>query len=158
MRAYIEKLGVGMGKRLAGIIGGDLFISNVLIIIGSVIPYDGVPQEDLVTVALPVTIIFSTLNTGGIVYALICFLFNAIFHKKRYMRCNLPMNYTSECFTILPQAIVLFCYLRLIRLDSPNLNYLIIFGSCAIYMSCVLFVTPTLNPSVVSALCIVSYV
>ena len=44
---------------------------------------------------------------------------------------------------------------RLIRLDSPNLNYLIIFGSVTVYISCIVFVVPTLNPLLVSALCAV---
>ena len=46
---------------------------------------------------------------------------------------------------------------RLIRLNSPNLNYLIICGAVMIFISDVLFVIPTLNPFTVSITCIVSY-
>ena len=46
---------------------------------------------------------------------------------------------------------------RLIRLDSPNVNYLIISGAIIVYISDIAFVIPTLNPSVVSALCVVSW-
>ena len=45
---------------------------------------------------------------------------------------------------------------RIIRLNSPNLNYLIIFGSIFVYLSCIVFVIPTLDPAAVSALCVVS--
>ena len=52
------------------------------IIIGD-IPYDGEPREEFVTVMVPVTAIFIVLSISGIIYAVICFMFNAIFHKKR---------------------------------------------------------------------------
>ena len=73
-------------------------------LIGYVIPYDGVPQEDLVTVALPVTIISSALSIGGIIYALICFLFNAIFHKKRWGVVLSKDSMQLYSFVLLPQA------------------------------------------------------
>ena len=47
------------------------------------IPYDGEPREEFVTIMVPVTTIFLILNIVGIVYAVICLMFNAIFHKKR---------------------------------------------------------------------------
>lgn len=45
---------------------------------------EDIPSEEFVTIALPVTVIFMVLNTVGLVYAFICLMFNAIFHKKRY--------------------------------------------------------------------------
>lgn len=92
----------------------------------SYIPYDGVPIVEIVTVSRTVTIVFLALNSTGFIYAIMCLLFNIVFQKK-----------------------------RLVRLDSPNLNYLIILGSLMIYTSCIAFVTPTRTPSVVSALCMV---
>ena len=47
------------------------------------IPYDGEPREEFVSIAVPVTTVFSVLNIGGIIYAIICLLFNVIFHNKR---------------------------------------------------------------------------
>ena len=47
------------------------------------IPYDGEPREEFVTIIAPVTAIFIVLNIGGIIFAVICSMFNAIFHKKR---------------------------------------------------------------------------
>ena len=45
--------------------------------------------------------------------------------------------------------------IRLIRLDSPNLNYLIIFGTIVIFIGGVFFVMPVLSSSALPALCVV---
>lgn len=45
---------------------------------------------------------------------------------------------------------------RLVRLTSPNLNYVMIVGISLIYCSAILFVIPTISPPVVVALCLVS--
>ena len=50
---------------------------------GGVIPYDGVPLEEVVSVAVSLTVIFSILNTAGIVFAVACLTFNFIFRNKR---------------------------------------------------------------------------
>ena len=42
---------------------------------------------------------------------------------------------------------------RLIRLSSHNLNYLIGVGAFILYVDTLLFVIPTTNPKVVTALC-----
>ena len=47
------------------------------------VPYDGTPREEIVTIALPVTVICSALNICGIICAVICLLFNIIFRKKK---------------------------------------------------------------------------
>ena len=47
------------------------------------VPYDGEPREEFVTIMVPVMTTFLVLNIGGIMYALICLMFNAVFHKKR---------------------------------------------------------------------------
>ena len=58
------------------------------------VPYDGVPSEEYVTIALPVTVIFMLLNIIGIICAVISLLFNAIFHNKRY-NCVLAITVYS---------------------------------------------------------------
>lgn len=45
---------------------------------------------------------------------------------------------------------------RIIRLNSPNLNYLLILGAVLIYLTGIVFVIPTNDPGVLPALCIVS--
>ena len=52
--------------------------------------------------------------------------------------------------------LIIDCVFRIVRLDSPNLNYLIISGVIIIYLCGILLVVPTLVGSVVSSLCIVS--
>ena len=42
---------------------------------------------------------------------------------------------------------------RLIRLSSPNLNYLIGAGAIILYVDIYLFIIPTTNPQTVAALC-----
>lgn len=108
-------------------------------------PYDGVPREEIVTLALPVTVILSILNICGIAYAVICLLFNVIFRKKRLL------TQLSNTWTVIKY----FFIHRLVRLDSPKINYLIISGAIMVYTGGIAFVIPTLIPSNVSALCIV---
>jgi hypothetical protein len=60
-----------------------VFLQQLFIVTVGHIPYDGEPREEYVTIMTPITVIFIILNISGIVYAVICFMFNAIFHKKR---------------------------------------------------------------------------
>ena len=50
---------------------------------GGLIPYDGVPTEKEVSVDLSLTVIFSVLATAGIVFAVVCLVFNFIFRDKK---------------------------------------------------------------------------
>ena len=50
---------------------------------GDLIPYDGVPLEEEVSVALPLTVTFAILAAAGIVFAVACLVFNCIFRKKK---------------------------------------------------------------------------
>ena len=54
-----------------------LFISS-----GGEAPYDGVPTEEVVSVDLSLTVIFSVLATAGIVFGVACLVFNFIFRNK----------------------------------------------------------------------------
>ena len=50
---------------------------------GGLIPYDGVPLQEQVSVDLSLTIVFAILATAGIVFAVACFAFNCIFRNKK---------------------------------------------------------------------------
>ena len=54
------------------------------------IPYDGVPVEEDVSVTLSVTVIFFILSSAGIVFAIVCLIFNFIFRNRKwaYNICN----------------------------------------------------------------------
>ena len=46
------------------------------------IPYDGVPIEDEVTVEVALTVFFSILASVGVVFVVVCLVFNFVFRKK----------------------------------------------------------------------------
>ena len=50
---------------------------------GGIVPYDGVPTEEEVSVDLSLTVIFSILATAGIAFAVICLAVNFIFRNKK---------------------------------------------------------------------------
>ena len=50
---------------------------------GGVIPYDGVPWEQVVSLHLSVTVIFSILATAGIAFAVACLTFNCMFRNRK---------------------------------------------------------------------------
>jgi len=58
-------------------------ISSTTCIPGGVIPYDGVPLEQEVAVAIPITVTFSILAAVGIVFSVVCLAFNFVFRRKK---------------------------------------------------------------------------
>ena len=52
-------------------------------LLGGLVPYDGITDKVLVTVALPVTLIFVVLASAGIIFAILCLVFNFVFRNKR---------------------------------------------------------------------------
>lgn len=88
------------------------------------IPYDGVPEEVVVTIHISSASIFITLATAGLIFTLICLTFNFLFRKK-----------------------------RLIQLSSPNLNYLIGVGAILLYFDAYLLVAPTTDKTATTVKC-----
>ena len=64
-----------------------LFRSNITIADG--VPYDGVPEEEVVTVHVSVTAIFVFLATAGLVFTVLCLVFNFTYRKKKSVFCIL---------------------------------------------------------------------
>lgn len=60
---------------------------HLLILVGY-IPYDGTARTKMTTIALPVTITLSIINAIGIIFAVICLLFNIIYRKRRFNSCR----------------------------------------------------------------------
>ncbi len=50
------------------------------------IPYDGVPVEEIETVAVPLTVIYSFLSIAGIIFAIVCLIFNFVLRNKKYVK------------------------------------------------------------------------
>ena len=72
---------------------------------GGVIPYDGVPMEQEVAVAIPIIVIFSILAAVGIVFSVVCLAFNFIFRRKKWAiklcaqcnwRCTLSLVFVLD--------------------------------------------------------------
>ena len=51
---------------------------------------------------------------------------------------------------------MLYYTCRVIRLSSPNLNYILIFGVALVYLTGIVFAIPSDDPAVLPGLCIVS--
>lgn len=57
--------------------------SSITVRPDGLIPYDGVPIEMTETVELPLTVLYSLLATAGIIFAIICLVFNFHFRKQK---------------------------------------------------------------------------
>ena len=47
------------------------------------IPSDGIPIEEVVTVAVPLTVVYVILATAGLLFTVACLAFNFIFRERR---------------------------------------------------------------------------
>ena len=47
------------------------------------IPNDGIPIEEVVTVSVALTVVYATLATAGLVFAVVCLTFTFIFRHKK---------------------------------------------------------------------------
>ena len=47
------------------------------------VPYDGVPNEEVVSVEAGLAAAFIVLATAGIIFAVVCIIFNAVYRKKK---------------------------------------------------------------------------
>ena len=47
------------------------------------IPNDGIPIEEVVTVAVPLTVVYVILATAGLLFTVVCLAFNFIFRERR---------------------------------------------------------------------------
>ena len=47
------------------------------------VPYDGVPVVEVITTHVGLSVIYIIICTGGIIFAVICFIFNFMFRTKK---------------------------------------------------------------------------
>lgn len=61
------------------------FISGGFLIVffAAGIPYDGIPFEEVVTLHVSVTVIFLLLASAGMVFTVVCLIFNFAFRNRR---------------------------------------------------------------------------
>jgi gamma-aminobutyric acid type B receptor len=88
------------------------------------IPHDGIPLVEDVTIHLSLTILISLFVAAGLAFSIVCLVFNTLFRQR-----------------------------KLIRLSSPNLNYIICVGAIILYLDMILLVIPSTDRMVVSVLC-----
>ena len=59
------------------------FFSSLSLLDGT--PYDGAPIPQIQSIHVAVTVVFVTLSTAGIVFAIACMIFNFIFRERKYV-------------------------------------------------------------------------
>ena len=57
--------------------------SNCYLPPDNLVPYDGVPNEETVSVEAGLAAVFIVLATAGIIFALVCIIFNAVNRNKK---------------------------------------------------------------------------
>ena len=122
------------------------------------VPIDGVPNLKVVTVSLGVTVVYMMLATTGFGFAIVCLLFTFVFRNKRSCSMIETCLHSFIVFTYCS----MYCHIpfnawfRLIRLSSPNLNYIIGLGAIILYLNVIVLVIPTKNSDFAAVLCNVS--
>ncbi|CAI8035412.1 Gamma-aminobutyric acid type B receptor subunit 2 [Geodia barretti] len=88
------------------------------------VPTDGVPIEEVVTVTIGLTVVYVILAAAGLVFTIICLVFTIFFRNE-----------------------------RLIRLSSPNLNYMIGLGAIVLYINVIILVIPAKDTNLAAVIC-----
>ena len=62
-----------------------VYLINALLLyqLVGVPPYDGSPDNETMSVPLPVTIVYSLLSIGGIGFSVACLIFISVFRKRK---------------------------------------------------------------------------
>ncbi len=115
------------------------------------IPYDGKLVSVIVTVSTPLAVVYYLFATAGIILTLVCCVFNYAYRKTKWVYYQLQSAHINHSYCI--HAWFTF---RIVRLTSPNLNYLIIIGCLFIYISVYWYFIPSTNTDVVLTACCVS--
>ena len=55
------------------------------VLIDELVPYDGVPMEQIDTVPISLVVIVFLLVAAGITFTIVCLIFNFVFSNKRYV-------------------------------------------------------------------------
>ncbi|KAL5471263.1 hypothetical protein EMCRGX_G029359 [Ephydatia muelleri] len=88
-------------------------------------PPDGTPMQVTVSLAIPLDAVMYILAACGITFAGACLVFNILFRQR-----------------------------RVVKLSSPNLNYLIILGAVLMYISVYIYIRPVKDSSGIRGSCV----
>lgn len=109
-------------------------------------PYDGIPEKEIVSVHLSLLIIYSILSLAGLIYTVICLIFNIVFRNQKYY-------YYYWLFLAAINYYFYTIFYRIVKLSSPNLNYIIITGAGIMYIAAVLYTIPAYKQITETVLC-----
>ena len=112
------------------------------------VPPDGVPFNITTTIAVPLMVVTQTFAIIGIILAIFCLAFNIIFRNRKYETSSILVCASQKKIT----ASILLSF-RMVRLTSPNLNYLIVVGAVFIYLSVLFLSMPFLEQQLSTVLC-----
>ena len=86
------------------------------------IPPDGTPVTVVTTGDMPVIVYHSFLFATSTVFIIVCLMFNIIFRNKKLA-------------SIVVKIHVIIIIIRIVKLTSPNLNYVMIIGATALALT-----------------------
>ena len=94
----------------------------------------------------------------GVALSLVCLTFNIVFRNRKFVKFNALYIITIIYIAI---KILILCFLlrvpfRIIKLTSPNLNYVIVLGSFSLMVGNVFGISLSLNPTIFAVFCEVS--
>lgn len=118
------------------------------------IPIGGIPSDLFLqrkVVSVVGTIIVHTLGTIALILGIVCLTFNIIFRKRKYKLSNL-------CYTIILCRFYSYLFHRIVRLSSPNLNYVMITAVIVVVINEFLHAVPTDSFLYWNILCKVNYI
>lgn len=97
------------------------------------------------TVPISLVVIIFLLAAAGIVFTIVCLIFNFVFSNKRYVMHD-SLSLSLPCSIHPPPSN------RIIQISRPRLNYLVILGAILFYISIIPFTIPTANEHVILAM------
>ena len=61
------------------------------------VPYDGIPTKDISTVSVALVAVIYVCAAAGVIFAVVCLVFNFIFRKKKYVSYSVSLAHYSQC-------------------------------------------------------------
>ncbi len=104
-------------------------------------PYDGTARNRTRTTLLGLVSIYSIAAIAGMLYAVVCLLFNIVFRNKRY-----PHRFCISVQAVQSLLVLFLLTSRVVKLSSRNLNYLIVAGAAVLYASVFLYIFSDRTP------------
>ena len=128
------------------------FVSNNYLscpVLSDGVPPDGIPIEVVHSHHTGLVVSYYLLATVGIAFTCVCLAFNFLFRKRKWetlLFINLLYDHIIR---------VHFFACRIVKMTSPNLNYVIVAGALLMFISVYIDLIPTTDSAIVYTQCIV---